>query len=81
MNLGAYIFNNLIALDCAVSALLLGQPGETLSGRAGSAYVEGKLRGRIFCPVINAIMFNPRHCQKAVYGDKLRAEAVEEQRT
>jgi hypothetical protein len=81
MTLGAYIFNVLIGIDCTVSALLLGHPGETLSGRAGSAYLEGKFRGKIFCPLINIIMFNPQHCQKAVEGDKLRAQAVLEQRT
>ena len=77
----AYLFNVLIGIDCTMSALLGGLPGETLSGRAGSAYLEGKLRGKIFCPIINAIMFNPQHCQKAVEGDRLRAQAVEEQRT
>lgn len=77
----SYVFNNLIALDCLGSAILGGQPGETLSGRAGSAQLEGKLRGKILAPVINFIMMNPNHCVQAVQGDKLRAQAVLEQRT
>jgi len=76
-----YLFNILIAIDCLASAVLGGQPGETLSGRAGSAYLEGKLRGEIFAPIINFIMRNPRHCYQAIQGDKLRAQAVLEQRT
>lgn len=79
--MSAYIFNVLLAIDCLASAILGGQPGESLSGRAGSAYLEGKLRGKIFAPIINFIMLNKNHCVRAVAGDKLRAQAVLEQRT
>lgn len=71
-----YLFNVLLAFDVFVSALLNGKPGETLSGRAGSAYLEGKWRGKFWCPIINAIMRDPHHCQNAVRGDITRAEAV-----
>jgi hypothetical protein len=78
-----YVFNLLIALDCLGSALLAGQPGETMSGRAGSALLEGKLRGKIFAPPIDVLMHLVGqfptwrgHCVAAVKGDKLRAEAV-----
>ena len=74
--LRVYLLNVAIGLDYFASALLAGKPGETLSGRAGSAYMEGKLRGRIFCPCINFIMRNSKHCQNAVQGDVLRAQAV-----
>lgn len=77
----SYVFNLLLAIDCLASAFLAGQPGESLSGRAGSAYLEGKLRGEIFAPIINFIMMNPNHCMQAIAGDKLRAQAVLEQRT
>jgi hypothetical protein len=73
----AYIRNVALGLDMFASALLGGKPGETLSGRAGSAYLQGKWRGKLFCPVINLLMCNnPRHCVNAVQGDILRARAV-----
>lgn len=72
----AYFANVLLGLDLFVSALTGGKPGETLSGRAGSAYLQGKLRGHIFAPIINWIMRNPQHCQHAIQGDILRAQAV-----
>ena len=71
-----YLYNVAISLDYLASAITGGVPGTTLSGRAGSAYAQGKLRGRIFVPVINWIMRNPEHCQNAVRGDILRARAV-----
>jgi hypothetical protein len=83
-----YVFNLLIALDCLGSAILAGQPGETLSGRAGSALLEGKLHGKVLAPMIDALMHIVGefptwrgHCVAAVAGDKLRAQAVLAQRT
>ena len=72
----AYLFNVAIALDYLASAILNGRPGETLSGRAGSAYLQGRRRGRICAPIINFIMRDNQHCQNAVQGDILRARAV-----
>lgn len=71
-----YGFNVLLSLDVLASAILGGIPGETLSGRAGTAQKEGKLRGRIFAPIINFIMRNPNHCVEAIDGDIRRAKAV-----
>jgi hypothetical protein len=71
-----YLLNLLLGLDYFASCLTGGKPGTTLSGRAGSAYLEGKYRGKIFCPVINFIMWNKQHCQNAVHGDVVRAQAV-----
>jgi hypothetical protein len=78
-----YLGNVLLGLDLFVSALTAGKPGETLSGRAGSAYKEGHLRGKIFCPLIDWIMWavraypTPRgHCVHAIQGDIIRAQAV-----
>jgi hypothetical protein len=83
----SYLFNILIALDVLGSAILAGQPGETMSGRAGSALLEGKLRGKILAPLIDALMHICRayptwrgHCVAAIAGDKLRAQAVLAQR-
>ena len=85
--MSGYVFNLLIALDCLGSAVLAGQPGETLSGRAGSALLEGKLRGKVLAPLIDALMHIVGefptwrgHCVAAVEGDKLRAQAVLSQR-
>jgi len=72
----AYLFNVLLGLDLFASAILGGLPGETLSGRAGTARREGQLRGRIFAPIIDVIMFNPLHCAQAIEGDIRRAKAV-----
>jgi len=85
--MSGYVFNVLIALDCLGSALTGGQPGETMSGRAGSAYLQGALRGKIFCPAIDVLMHLVGqfptwrgHCVAAIKGDKLRAQAVLAQR-
>lgn len=72
----AYLFNVLLAIDLLASALTRGMPGETLSGRAGTAERAGKLRGRIFAPIVNFIMRNPVHCEQAIAGDIRRAQAV-----
>ena len=76
-----------VTFDCFLSALAGGLPGETLSGRAGTAEAEGKLRGKIFAPAIDALMhvlgLYPTwrgHCAHAVLGDMARAQAVLEQR-
>jgi hypothetical protein len=72
----AYLFNVLLSLDLVASALTGGMPYETLSGRAGTAQRDGKLRGRIFAPIINFLACNPNHCQEAIQGDMRRAKAV-----
>lgn len=74
--MSGYLFNVALGLDLFASAILGGMPGETLSGRAGTAQREGKLRGKIFAPIIDFIMGDPQHCQKAIAGDMQRAKAV-----
>lgn len=71
-----YLVNVLLGLDLLASAILGGRVGETLSGRAGAAQAQGKLRGKIFAPVINFLARNPNHCAQAVLGDVMRAQAV-----
>lgn len=72
----AYLVNVLLGLDLFASAICGGRAGETLSGRAGTAYAQGKLRGKIFAPFINFLFRNPNHCRLAVIGDVMRAQAV-----
>lgn len=72
----AYFMKIALAIDLLGSAWCNGLPGETLSGRAGSAYAQGKLRGQIFAPFINALFRDPQHCAQAVAGDMRRASAV-----
>lgn len=76
MTVKTYVFNVLLAIDELASAITGGMPGETLSGRAGTAQREGTLRGRIFAPIIDFIMCNPNHCAQAIAGDIRRAQAV-----
>ena len=71
-----YLFNVALALDLLGSALTGGMPGETLSGRAGAAQAQGKLRGRILAPIIDFIMCKKDHCKDAIQGDMNRARAV-----
>lgn len=71
-----YLFNVALSIDYLASAILNGKPGETLSGRAGSAYLQGKLRGKICVPIIDFIMRKKGHCIASVKGDVVRAQAV-----
>lgn len=78
------IANGLLGFDLFASTLTGGLPGTTLSGRAGSQYLQHKIGGRIFCPIIDVIMHlcgaYPTlrgHCVDAIQGDKERAQAVE----
>lgn len=71
-----YFLKIALAIDILGSAWLNGLPGETLSGRAGSAYLQGHLRGHIFAPFINFLFRDKMHCQNAVLGDVERATAV-----
>jgi len=75
--------NVLIGLDLFASTLTGGLPGTTLSGRTGSNYLKGNLRGKVFCPIIDVFMHLVRayptwhgHCVHAIQGDKDRAEAI-----
>lgn len=72
-----YIANALIGLDMFASTLVPGGvPGETLSGRAGTAQQQRTTRGRIIAPLINFLAWNRNHCKEAIDGDIQRAKAV-----
>lgn len=72
----AYFLNVAIGLDLFASAILGGQPGETISGRAGRAYQQNKLWGRLAAPVIDWLLRNPNHCVDAIQSDIRRATVV-----
>lgn len=72
----AWFFNILLALDILGSAILRGLPGETLSGRAGTAQRQGHWRGYFWSRIINWLARNPLHCAQAIAGDIARAKAV-----
>jgi hypothetical protein len=71
-----YCDNVTLGWDLLGSAMTGGRSGETLSGRTGSSFLEGKLKGKIFAPAIDLIMWKRGHCVGAVKGDQLRAQAV-----
>ncbi len=81
--IAAYVKRVLIALDMLASAILLGKPDETISGRTGRAELAGKWWGLAFAPPIDVLMHlcgaYPHwrgHCLHAILGDTLRAEAA-----
>ncbi len=81
--IAAYIKRVLIALDMLASAVLLGKPDETISGRTGRAELARKWWGLAFAPPIDWLMHlcgaYPHwrgHCLHAILGDTLRAEAA-----
>lgn len=59
-----YVWNLLIAFDQLANALLMGDPMETVSHRAGEAAKEGKDWGCLLCHLLDEL--DPRHCQSAL---------------
>ena len=59
-----YFWNLLILLDETGNALTGGDPGETISSRAGKAMQEGKTWGCILCKFLN--LFQKDHCLKSI---------------
>lgn len=65
----------LIALDQLLNTLLGGYADETLSARAWRAEQSGKLFGKIFRPLIDAILFfDPNHCYTSHLAEKERQQ-------
>lgn len=71
-----YCDNVTLGWDLLGSAMTGGRSGETISGRTGSSFLEGKLKGKILAPVVDLIMWKRGHCIAAVDGDRRRAQAV-----
>lgn len=73
------LFNLAIALDQFVFCVLtLGHsaPDETASAAAWRLEQEGRLAGRIFRPLIDALArpFEQDHCRNAYHSEMLRAQ-------
>lgn len=72
----------LIAIDVFVSRMVtLGncKPGETISAAAWSLEQDGKWQGRLFRPLIDALLFfDKNHCAESHIGDLRRAQATKE---
>lgn len=65
-----YLLNNAIAFDQQVNTLLGGSPDETLSARAYRTEQHGKVFGRFFRPLIDALFFfDKEHCHKAYLSE------------
>ncbi|HJQ13076.1 MAG TPA: hypothetical protein VJ840_18735 [Gemmatimonadaceae bacterium] len=62
-----YLLNWAIWLDEGLNTALGGDPGETLSSRAGKAARRGRAWGCILCKVLGWI--NTNHCEKAINLD------------
>ena len=70
----------LMALDCLLNALLRGWHHETMSSRSWRAWVLGRVFGRIFKPVIDAMFAWQRHleghCKAHHESEVARAELI-----
>lgn len=62
-----YLLNFLLLLDEAGNTLTGGDPGETISSRAGKAMQEGRAWGCILCKFLN--WFQKDHCLKSINPD------------
>jgi len=67
-----YIYNVLLAVDQLASALVGGDPDETLSSRFGRAQRAGKRWAKVVCRVLDVV--HPGHCEWAIEHDEGRAE-------
>lgn len=71
------ILNVLIAVDQLLYVLLTlghGNPDETLSAAAWRLEKEGRLSGKVFRPIIDALFwFDPKHCQTSYESEVARA--------
>ena len=76
------ILNILIALDQLVYVLVTlgyGSPDETMSAAAWRTEQGGRLLGRFFRPVIDALFwFDPNHCRTSCAAEYRRAQILEE---
>lgn len=66
----SWLWQNLIAVDQLLNALLGGMADETLSSRAYRAEVKGRIFGKIFRPLIDALFFFDKdHCFKSYLSE------------
>ena len=70
---GSWLWQNFIALDQLLNTLTFGMADETLSSRAFRADVKGRIFGRIFRPLIDALFFFDKdHCMKSFINEVQR---------
>jgi hypothetical protein len=62
-----YLWNLLILIDETANTLTGGDPGETVSSRAGKAMKEGKAWGCILCRFLD--LFQKDHCIISINND------------
>ena len=68
-----YLKNVLLGLDQLGTTLVGGYPDETLSSYAYRLERDGKLGGRIFRPLIDALPFwGPEHCKSSYLSERAR---------
>lgn len=68
-----WIYQNLIAIDQLLNAILLGSADETLSARAWRAEQKGRIFGKIFRPLIDFLLFfDYNHCYTSYLAEKER---------
>jgi len=62
-----WLKNIVLWLDQGLNTLLMGDPDETLSRRAGRARAKGEAWGCYLCKILDKI--DTRHCAKSIEGD------------
>jgi hypothetical protein len=79
------IVNILVALDQLIYVLITlgyGMPDETLSSAAYRSERDGRILGRVFRPLIDALFFfQPGHCKIAYDCERRRAQLPAEFRS
>lgn len=63
-----WVLNVLIALDDLLSAILLGDPQETISSRLGKAMLKGARWACLLCRLLDRIQ--PDHCLHSIERDR-----------
>lgn len=71
-----YLVNLAILLDEALNALTGGDPGETVSSRAGKALREGRHWACILCRFLD--LFQKDHCLKSINPDDGKRAVVKD---
>jgi hypothetical protein len=64
-----YLFNVLVGFDQFMNTILGGAPGETVSGRAWQAKLDGDLWGKYVVAFLN--IFETDHCKEAWEKERL----------
>lgn len=70
-----------IAIDQLANAIIGGWADETLSSCAYRMELDGRLWGKVFRPLIDALFFfQPNHCKLAFDGERQRLQSPPELR-